>query len=940
MKKSLVAQIKKGQNLSSGQYYLLYSLVFIVMAFLVFSPFLINGQSFVFCDSNQGGDGLVQHYNSFVYYGKYLRTILRTLLYEHRLCIPMWDMSIGYGQDIITTLSYYVVGDPFSFLSVFIPTRFSEAGYCFLIILRLYCAGLTFSMYCRHNYHTSGAVLAGSLIYVFSFYSLEAGVLHPYFILPMIYLPLLLTGVDHLLIKNRKKMYIAVICLSALSNFYFFYMLCIIVAIYTILRYLQLYQRIKVRTAIICALRLLLCSITGICMACVLFLPSAMNIVGTSRMTTDNFVPVFYKLSYYKQVVPAFLSINVSNVYTYMGYTGIAFLSVILLVLRARKKTEYKFCLIGFFILLLFVLIPYAGHVFNGFGYVTNRWIWALAMLAAYIVVIMLPELVHLTRKEWNIFLIVSGVYMIWVLCFYNTRTEAYLISVVCVFVLLWMIWRLLRHGKAWALSTVVLVATAVSVFFNAYYLYSPREGNYIAKFSEFGKAYDMLVKESPGYILTKAKDDSLYRFDTAALDTGKTKRNSAMQLDMNGIAFYYSTANNAVSEFNTDLYMNYVMDQSYNNLDRRSILEQLAGVKYLVVPKKAVTYLPYGYQDRAAKYGDFEAYENPKALHIGVASEKYISKKSFDSLNVIEKQQALMQGIVTDDVSNMTEAKLDFSDYTLDYRPKDADGVIAEAGKFTVTKPDAKIYLQFSDVDTDELYVIFEHMKYKGFSPSELYSEDQYSALSRYEKNQLKASDADWTEPDSVYITFNSGNSSGNVQTTLTYYTSKNNYYCGHDCFLVNLGTLFGNRNLMSLTFSSPGIYSFDSLQLTAQPLGDMNRYYENTFDHAINDLSVAVNKISGSITVDNTELLCLQIPFSDGWSAAVDGKPAEIKAVDIMFTGLQLEPGRHDIELSYQTPYLKAGAYVSALGCVMFLIISIIETAFKSRENVNRLT
>ena len=66
-------------------------------------------------------DGVPQHLNSLAYYGRYLRQVLYTLFIEHKLSLPLWDMHIGYGSDILTTLHYYVIGDPLTLLAVFVP---------------------------------------------------------------------------------------------------------------------------------------------------------------------------------------------------------------------------------------------------------------------------------------------------------------------------------------------------------------------------------------------------------------------------------------------------------------------------------------------------------------------------------------------------------------------------------------------------------------------------------------------------------------------------------------------------------------------------------------------------------------------------------------------------------------------------------------------------
>lgn len=124
-------------------YYLQYTIAFLVVAFFVFSWFLFSGRSLIY-----NGDGWAQHYKALVYYGKYLRDIARKLLTEHRLMIPDWDFYISEGSDVLNALHYYVIGDPIAFLSILIPTRFMHYFYSFSCVLRLYLAGIAFSALC------------------------------------------------------------------------------------------------------------------------------------------------------------------------------------------------------------------------------------------------------------------------------------------------------------------------------------------------------------------------------------------------------------------------------------------------------------------------------------------------------------------------------------------------------------------------------------------------------------------------------------------------------------------------------------------------------------------------------------------------------------------------------------------------------------------------
>ena len=84
---------------SKKDFYLLYTLVFGVISFFIYYQFAGNGKSLVWSH-----DGIPQHLNSLAYYGRYLREVLHTIFVEHKLELPMWDMNIGYGSDILTTL--------------------------------------------------------------------------------------------------------------------------------------------------------------------------------------------------------------------------------------------------------------------------------------------------------------------------------------------------------------------------------------------------------------------------------------------------------------------------------------------------------------------------------------------------------------------------------------------------------------------------------------------------------------------------------------------------------------------------------------------------------------------------------------------------------------------------------------------------------------------
>lgn len=102
-----------GRRQGRGALVLAYTALFALLMGIWAAIFALNGQSFI-----QYGDTLKQHYPFLVYYGRWLRQAARCVLTG--AAVPTWDFSIGYGADIITTLSYYGLGDPLDLLAAFV----------------------------------------------------------------------------------------------------------------------------------------------------------------------------------------------------------------------------------------------------------------------------------------------------------------------------------------------------------------------------------------------------------------------------------------------------------------------------------------------------------------------------------------------------------------------------------------------------------------------------------------------------------------------------------------------------------------------------------------------------------------------------------------------------------------------------------------------------
>lgn len=899
---------------SKKDFYLLYTLAFAVISLFLYSCFYLNGKSMVWSH-----DGVPQHVNSLAYYGRYLREILHTLFVEHRLSIPMWDMHIGYGSDILTTLHYYVIGDPLTLLSVFVPAEKTELLYQVLIFLRIYLAGIAFSAYCFYHKNPKQATFLGTLMYIFAGWTIYAAMKHPYFANPMIYLPLILIGIDKVYKKEKPHLFILSTVAAAMSNFYFFYMLCIFMFLYAAFRYFALFEKRSVKDVFRWFGRFLGYFLVAVLIASVVFLPVIMTLFGTGRFQAENYVPLLYDRIYYEKYLGCLIGENMIQ-WGVAGFSAVSMAGVFVIFSRKKKYTELK---LGFLLLNLFLLIPFAGHVLNGFSYVSNRWIWAYGMLIAYMFVKAYPMLFTLTVREKKRIFLMLLVYCGLALGFETARTQrnmtAVLILALSVFTVV-SFGNIFMQGKY--LCSMLVFFLVASIVANISYQYS-YEKNYLSEFSDSGKALEKLESGADKAVLA-TEDTSVYRYDQYG---SLPYDNTSMQMGTNSTAYYFSVANGSISRFFNEMYLNTPWEQHYENLDSRTILDRLAAVKYFVMYNDGYGYLPYGYNQEKGTFKkgarEYRAYENENALPLGYTYDTYISRDDYEKMSVTQKQQALLQGVVLEE-SSLPGTQVKFDEQEMDYRLQAGEGCYIKDGRIVVTQADAEVKVIFRGLEDSETYLIAENLDYEGLSPRELVSSEEWEKMTPYQRNSLLFQDSQWRywkESKEAALTV----SAELVEKEMKIFTNKYNAYSGKHNFLCNLGYWKTGRRTMTLTFENTGIYSYDKLKVVCQPMKNIEQSTSALGEEVLRDVRMDTNEIQGTITVSAPKALLLAVPYSEGFKAYVDGEETELKQANTMYMALELAEGSHEIRLVYCTPYLKLGGALSALGILLYVLLAV---------------
>ncbi len=956
------------------EYFRFYTLLFVLAALAVFSWYFLAGRTLIW-----QGDGWSQHYKALVYYAKYMRDIARNFLSGHGLVIPHWDMNIGEGSDIIGTLHYYVIGDPFAVFAVFVPVKYMHLYYNAMILLRLYLSGVAFSLLCfRTGLESRFGVMAGTLSYVFCYWAIFNAGRHPYFLNPMLYLPLLILGVEKIRKGGRAYGYIMSVCIAAVSNFYFFYMLAWVTALYVLARLVITYRK-DIRSGLRFLGKLAGASIWGVCMGAVIFLPVCAIFLDDSRFGVGNAVHLFYPLSHYSKLPSLFLAGN-DSYWMCMGYAAPALLAVFLLFSPWRKAhgqavvdkagdATYVLLRVLFLMGCVIMLFPVCGQILNGFSYMSNRWCWAFALLVAYILAAMWPSLMELGETQGRFLLLCSAYYF--VLCLlleYSRNIKTYAaFAIAMLFLFLIFPFRsnawggVNRKGK----QKIALLLVFLSALFTGFWKNAAGGDNYASEGMEAARVQRELTRNETVAVKKAAEADginSFYRYSGRGLT-----ENANILARLSSTQYYWSLSNPYVSQLRTQMEVREPNLFHFQGYDDRAALLALSGVRYYVVPSWDNSNIPYGFTHvdtvnvregltqemlerlkeelgtqeltkaqagmvRNATQAVYHVYRSENALPLTYAYSSCLKEKDWKELDAVGKQEAMLQGVhLTGYEGELERTSLQTDRKEMEYTLScQGEQVTRQGDSFVVTGKNASVTLEWEGIPDCETYFSMEGISYQGVAeyalyfgedsvdPLRLYNQTGWELLPFKDKEAKRKSRLFWAEPTQVDLALKT---SSGISKNLAYCTPEHSFYSGRHNFTVNLGYREEAVSSLTVTFPEIGIYSFDSMKVYCQPMGKVGQRIQALGKDTLQGLAIGVNTVSGRIFLTERKALCFSIPYSAGWKAYVDGEETVLYRANLMYMALDLPAGEHMVSLVYQTPLLKVASCISVAAFALFV-------------------
>ena len=872
-----------GENKKIKENYI-FILSFILPMVIMFVVFTSLGVGFIGDKTIVSSDMYTQYV---AYFGKF-----KDILSGDGSIFYSFNKSIG-GNNI--GLFAYYLASPLNLLLILFP-KSAIGEFIFIIyLIKIGLASLCFSLYISKVYKKKDLfVVIFSLCYALMSYNI-CFQMNIMWMDGMMLLPLVALGIEEIILKGKYKLYMIVLFMVVVSNYYIGYMICIFSVVYFFYKSI-IYKKIS--------------------------LPRTFKFFGASFITgglaSFLLIPVLISLSNgkadfnlfseaitIKQNLSSFLSklfIGSYNMGQVMKSPTNIYCSVMvaeLLILYFFNKEINIRNKIASLIVMVFIALSFFISTFillwHGFDYPIG-FQYRNSFIFCFFVIILAYEC-WLKIKGSNykgliiavLFFVATSIYVSYGEYDYldtNKIIATFIISL-CYIIVFMICIKFNTISKIILPLISLLVMTELSL--NAYL--SMKNIKYIDKghIGEYIETVSPLIEE------VKSLNDNFYRIEQVYRNT----LNDSMLLNYNGLG-HSSSAN---EESTGRLIKNFgfktsTINEIYN-MGTTIPIDSILGIKYLISMEEPEFFKCYKYKqnmfyNKIKTEGNYAVYQNPYALPIAfMVNEALESTKSNEAKNKFAYNNDILKSMVNENYDiykelNVTDIKLNnlsevkYDDETV-YQ-KEIKGV------------KATIELTLKAHEYGPVYMFLKSSEYEnGFSSK---------------KSNISLQNG-------VSITVNS-----NV---------KYDQFTGHGYNIQFIGTYHKDEEITIEISVLNDSFSLDEVQLYYCDMDRFQDIYKNLSYNIIENTIYKDGYIKGDIkvTADKT-LMYTSIPYDEGWNLKVDGEEYDYFKILNGLIGVKLQPGQHKIEFKYKLPGLRLGIGISIFS------LGILILAFKNKKRV----
>ncbi len=828
--------------------------------------------------------------------------------------LSFWSFSLGMGGSLMGASSLLV--DPFNVLLFLFPAEEMSVGLGIVTVVKYLVLAVLAWLYIGELGYRNVPRMAAALCITFCGFFTGWGQ-HYHFATMFVMFILVMYAFERYVSSGRWMLLILAIGMLAAHSVYFTFMILLLMAAYSIIRYFALHN-FSWKPFFIYCLRLLGIVLGGLALAAVLVLPQVASLLNSPRISGNELSQlIIISWNQLATVAGRFLSNSQFGVNIYTGvinfyegpflYVGILLLIILPLLFKRGRQNRLRIIIMA--IIAFALLFPETiNPVFNAFSSRTSRWTFILVPAFALAIAEGVRSLLDESKEKTP----VSGFIIAVALWCYSTiwsvirlgsfdsldlNAKISIISTASILFIYFVVFVLSKKLiKKIGLVLIVILCMELGInLFVSVNLRSlvPLDGSFtIPYFDNTLTALDTV----------REMDDDFYR---VGKDYGTNDLTDPLIQNYFGEKQYSSVASGELWSFMEAFQLRGQSSGLFYGFGHNELLRGFLNGKYFFSRNNTDRY-SYDHVFNT-RDGITQVYKNRYYLPLGFIYTRQVDQSAFYKASVMERTAYLFAGYLTQDE---TEAVC----------------LAAEKEQLPIVKETtipANVLL-YDDITNNIQYEQVANFlpQYTGLIPGIVITpEERIDGIITLEltiETPTKATAAIYYKTDNEY-------SISQVE-YFTIYPNQTEYEI-----------LLSIDNITQLRIDFPTeITEYGGINATIQK-NDLS-----TFDALRNSLlkngsfeirNFQQSRIAGIIEAKEDGLLFFSIPYNSGWKVIIDGKSIQPQCVNIMFMGVPIKEGLHSVVIEYRQPGLLEGGVISLCAIVTISIIYIISRKRKKR-------
>lgn len=549
----------------------------------------------------------------------------------------LYSFQVGIGSNFIDLFGYYLAS-PTNWLVLLCPEEYIIEFMTYMTVIKIGLCSLTFTIYARHHFDAKkSAMIFFGFAYAFSGY-LAAYNWNVMWLDCIILAPIILLGLERLVLKGKCNLYCITLALSIITNYYLSIMLCIFLIFYFFVLLVSSKEKLKAFG------RFTLYSLIAGGIAGVLLFP-ALGMLTQSEYATSTFPS---KITTYFPIFDV-LSRQLANVSIETGldhwpniYSGVAVLFLLPLYMICKNiPTKEK---IGKLALLFLLLLSFSNNIltflWHGFNYpnsLPSRQSFLYILLLLIMCLEAFLNLSSYTKEQF--YRIGGGIVIFLILCqklvIYDGITPAsYILTCVALigFAVILYFYYTRKYSQRTLFIMTLLLLVGEMTFNMAFTSLSTVSRESYLKYNE---SIDTLITN------LKEEDTDFYRINK---EEEITKNDGAI-VGFPSLTLFSSTTNSNINNF----YEKYGLQESkvyYGNEGLTPFMSAFLTNKYIITKSEKPDSPLYS---KTNQEGDIFLYENTYTLPLGYMISNDLPLEGI-APNPLEQQNRLASFLGTTD--------------------------------------------------------------------------------------------------------------------------------------------------------------------------------------------------------------------------------------------------------------------------------------------------